>query len=166
MSLLSYQDWTTVMCQRLFGGCDQSFYFAVHPPAETKRRMLECKADVEGYSDPDAKKPTTKEAVRAELFGQLAIHRGQSQAGDRIVAREVDKTEDSPWLDTTASLRNTRHYVALVNNNLLLIKVRDTIVVPSGILDRKYRLNFDAPSSINAKLQPSILPLLPTVQMR
>jgi hypothetical protein len=63
--------------------------------------MLECKADVEGSNDPDAKKPTTKEAVRAELFGQLAIHRGQSQAGDRIVAKEVDKTEASPWLDLT-----------------------------------------------------------------
>jgi len=25
-SLLSYQDWTTVICQRLFGGRDQSFY--------------------------------------------------------------------------------------------------------------------------------------------
>jgi hypothetical protein len=101
-SLLSYQDWTTVMCQRLFGGRDQSFYFAVHSPAETKvRRMLKCKADVEDSSDPDARKPTTKEAVRAELFGQLAIHRGQSQASDRIVAKEVDKTEASPWLDLT-----------------------------------------------------------------
>jgi hypothetical protein len=90
------------MCQRLFGGRDQSFSFAVHSPAETKvRRMLKCKADVEGSSDPDAKKPTIKEAVRVELFGQLAIHREHSQAGDRIVAKEVNKTEALPWLDLT-----------------------------------------------------------------
>lgn len=52
MSLLNYQDWTAVTCQRLFGGRDQSFYFAVHPPAETKaRQMLESKANAKDHND-------------------------------------------------------------------------------------------------------------------
>lgn len=101
-SLISYQDWTTVTCQRLFGSRDQSFYFAVYSPAETKaRKMLEDKVDVEEDSVPNDKKSNSREAARAELFGRLAIHSGQSRANNSIVAEEVDKTEASPWLDLT-----------------------------------------------------------------
>lgn len=55
--------------------------------------MLKGKADIEDDSISTDKKSNSREAVRAELFGRLAIHRGQSRASNSIAAEEVDKTE-------------------------------------------------------------------------
>jgi hypothetical protein len=96
------QDWTDVTCQRLFGSRDQSTYFAVYSPSETKaRKALEGKADVDSGSASHDVQPAITEVVRAELFGQLMIHREQNRAKSSIVAKEIDKTEVSPWLELT-----------------------------------------------------------------
>lgn len=98
----SVQDWTSVMCQRVFvSGC-QSKYFAVYSPEETKtRKMIEQDGQEPKGKAPGAVPPAIEDLVRAEIFGQLAVHRERHQAADSIIAKETDKTEVSPWLELT-----------------------------------------------------------------
>jgi hypothetical protein len=39
--------------------------------------------------------------VRAEIFGQLAVHRERDQAVSSVIATDIDRTEVSPWLELT-----------------------------------------------------------------
>ena len=97
-----HQDWTTVTCQRLFGSLHQSNYFAVYSPEETKARIATARKAQGGENGSlHDIRPATEEVVRAELFGQLAVHREQHRATSSIVAKEIDKTEASPWLQLT-----------------------------------------------------------------
>jgi hypothetical protein len=74
----------------------------VYSPEETKAwRSIARKAQCGENRSLHAIRPATEEVVRAELFGQLAVHREQHRATSGIVTRETDKTEASPWLQLT-----------------------------------------------------------------
>jgi hypothetical protein len=98
----SVQDWTSVMCQRVFASGHQSNYFAVYSPAETKTRKM---------TEQDGQQPKGKatgnvttsieDLVRTEIFGQLAVHHERGQAASSVIAKETDRTEVSPWLELT-----------------------------------------------------------------
>jgi hypothetical protein len=98
----SVQDWTKVTCQRVFASGHQSNYFAVYSPAETKaRKMIEQDGQEPKGKATGSFPPVIEDLVRAEIFGQLAIHRERDQATSGIVAKEADRTEVSPWLELT-----------------------------------------------------------------
>jgi hypothetical protein len=91
-----------VTCQRFFTGSHQITYFAVRSPEKTKaRRVMEGISSGGEHESSKGCSKMTADVIRAELFGQLAIHRNQDRAASDIVVREVDKTEASPWLQLT-----------------------------------------------------------------
>ena len=90
-------DWTAVSCQRFSMAGHQSIYFEVISPEEAKQR----RAKASRANDPPTPGLVLTEAdlVHAELFGQLHDRRQEIEAATKIVCKEVDRTEVSPWLE-------------------------------------------------------------------
>lgn len=95
----SVQDWTSVTCQRVFVSGFQSKYFAVNSPEETKtRKMIE-----QDRQEPKGKvtgtvSPATEDLVRAEIFGQLAVHRERHQAAGSIIVLRFKRQTGKPTI--------------------------------------------------------------------
>jgi hypothetical protein len=86
----------------MFASGHQSNYFAVYTPAKTKtRKMIEQNGQAPKGKAIGSIPPAIEDLVRAEIFGQLAVHRERDQAVSSVIATDIDRTEVSPWLELT-----------------------------------------------------------------